>query len=49
MPERNSAIVKAHATGSYSQKEIASAFDIYYATVSRIVKVKASLLAQDNA
>jgi len=49
MPERNSAIVKTRATGSYSQKEIVSAFDIYYATVSRIVKVKVSLLTHDNA
>ncbi len=40
MPERNSAIAQAYATGRYSQKEIADAFDIHYATVSRIVKVK---------
>ena len=38
MPERNTAIVKAYATGRYSQKQIAQAFDIHYATVSRIVK-----------
>ena len=28
---------------SYSQKEIASAFEIHYASVSRIVKVKTDL------
>ena len=43
MPDRNSAIVKAYASGRYSQKEIASAFEIHYATVSRIVKTKPSL------
>ena len=43
MPDRNSAISTAYATGRYSQKEIASAFDIHYATVSRIVKVKTDL------
>jgi putative transposase len=40
MADRNSAIVKAYASGRCSQKEIASAFDVHYATVSRIVKVK---------
>ena len=43
MPDRNSAISKAYASGRYSQKEIASAFEIHYATVSRIVKVKTDL------
>jgi REP element-mobilizing transposase RayT len=43
MPDRNSAILKAYASGRYSQKEIASAFDVHYATVSRIVKVKPCL------
>ena len=38
MPNRNTAIAKAYATGRYSQKEIAIAFDIHYATVGRIVK-----------
>ena len=38
MPARNPAIVQAYATGCYSMKEIARAFDIHYATVSRIVK-----------
>ena len=38
MPERDPAIVQAYATGCYSMKEIAQAFDIQYATVSRIVK-----------
>jgi putative transposase len=40
MPDRNIAIAEAYATGRYSQKEIAVAFDIHYATVSRIVKTK---------
>ena len=40
MPDRNSAISKAYASGRYSQKEIAQVFGIHYATVSRIVKVK---------
>ena len=43
MPDRNIAISKAYASGRYSQKEIASAFEIHYATVSRIVKVKTDL------
>ena len=43
MPDRNSAITKAYASGRYSQKEIARAFAIHYATVSRIVKVKTNL------
>ena len=38
MPARNPAIVQAYATGCYSMKEIAQAFNIHYATVSRIVK-----------
>ena len=38
MPACNPAIVQAHATGCYSMKEIAQAFTIHYATVSRIVK-----------
>jgi len=44
MPARNNGIVQVYATGRYSQKEIATAFGIHYATVSRIVKVKAPLL-----
>ena len=43
MPDRNSAISKAYASGRYRQKEIATAFKIHYATVSRIVKAKPSL------
>ena len=38
MPARNPAIVQAYATDCYSMKEIAQAFDIHYATVSRVVK-----------
>jgi putative transposase len=37
-PQRNSAIAQAHATGCYSLKQIAKAFDLHYATISRIVK-----------
>ena len=47
MPDRNSAVTKAYATGRYSQKEIAEAFDIHYATVSRIVKTKVLSPAHD--
>ena len=49
MPDRNRAIVKAYATGKYSQKEIASAFDLHYASVSRIVKATHPLPAHDNS
>ena len=38
MPERNTAIVRGYATGCYTLKEVALAFEIHYATVSRIVK-----------
>ena len=38
MTDRNTAIAQAYATSCYSMKEIAQAFDIHYATVSRIVK-----------
>ncbi|NMM05800.1 transposase [Polaromonas sp.] len=38
MPARNPAIVQAYATGCYSMKEIARAFNIHYATVSRVLK-----------
>ena len=38
MPARNPDIVQAYATGCYSMKEIAQAFDIHYATVSRALK-----------
>jgi DNA invertase Pin-like site-specific DNA recombinase len=37
MPERNPAIAQAYATGCYSMKEIVGAFDVHYATVSRIL------------
>ena len=40
MPQRNMAIVQACATGCYSMTEIAQAFEIHYATVSRIVKME---------
>ena len=38
MRDRNSAISQAFATGCCSMKEIAQAFEIHYATVSRIIK-----------
>lgn len=38
MPQRDSAIVQAYATGRYSMKQIAQAFDVHYATVSRVLK-----------
>ena len=47
MPMRNDAIMQAYATGRYSQKEIAIAFGLHYASVSRIIKSKNSLLAHD--
>jgi transposase len=47
MPDRNSAITEAYATGRYSQKEIAQAFNLHYATVSRIVKPKVLIPAHD--
>ena len=36
--DRNAAIAQAYATGRYSMKEIAQAFGVHYATVSRVVK-----------
>ncbi|BDT69067.1 hypothetical protein os1_32550 [Comamonadaceae bacterium OS-1] len=36
--ERNSAMAQAYATGCYSLKEIATAFGVHYATVSRAVR-----------
>ena len=47
MPERNTAIVQAWATGCYTMKEIAHAFEIHYATVTRIVEVGASRVLHD--
>ena len=44
---RTDAIMQAYATGRYSQKEIAIAFGLHYASVSRIVKVKNFLLVYD--
>ena len=41
MPDRNSAIAKAYATGRYSQKDIADAFGLHYASVSRMAKAAA--------
>ena len=38
LPARYPAIVQAYATGCYSMKEIAQAFNIHYATVTQIVK-----------
>ena len=38
MPQRNPAIEQAYATGRYSMKQIAQAFGVHYATVSRVLK-----------
>ena len=40
MPQRNPAIEQAYATGRYSMKQIAQAFGVHYATVSRVLKKK---------
>jgi hypothetical protein len=37
IPQRNSAIAHAQATGCYSLQQIAQASDLHYATISRIV------------
>ena len=47
-PDRNYAIVKACSKGRCSRKEIADAFGIQYATVSRIVKTNALLPAMNK-
>jgi hypothetical protein len=39
MPNHNIAIVQAFVTGCYGMTEIVQAFEIHYATVSRIVKM----------
>lgn len=44
MADRNSAVQQAYATGCYSMKQIALAFDVHYATVSRVVKKVAELI-----
>lgn len=38
LPERNSAMVQAYATGCYSLKDIGQAFGVHYCTVSRAVR-----------
>jgi len=38
LPERNSAMAQAYATGCYSLKDIGQAFGLHYATVSRLVR-----------
>lgn len=35
--DRNTAMAQACATGRYSMKQIAQAFDLHYATVSRVL------------
>ena len=42
LPERNSAMAQAYATGCYSLKEIAQTFGLNYATVSRAVRAAES-------
>ncbi len=39
-PDRNTAIVQAHATGAYSYQQIADHFDIHFTTVGRLVRAK---------
>lgn len=38
MPDRNQAMARAYATGCYTLKQIAEAFGVHYATVSRAVR-----------
>ncbi len=38
LPDRDAAIAQAYASGVYSLKEIADAFGLHYATISRIVR-----------
>lgn len=38
--DQKAAMMQAYATGCYSMKEIASAFNAYYATVSRVINKK---------
>jgi REP element-mobilizing transposase RayT len=40
MTNQKAAMVQAHATGCYSMKEIALAFNVHYATVSRAINKK---------
>ena len=40
--------VNAYFAGRYSQKEIAQALDVHYATVSRIVKTKTDVPDYDR-
>ena len=42
LPERNSAMAQAYATGCYSLKEIGHTFGLHYATVSRAVRAAES-------
>ena len=37
-PDRNAAIVHAHASGTYSYQQIAEHFGIHFTTVGRIVR-----------
>ena len=42
LPERDSAMAQAYATGCYSLKEIAQTFGLHYATVSQAVRAAES-------
>ena len=44
MPQRNPAIEQAYATGGYSMKQIAQAFGVHYAIVSRAPLPKTALV-----
>ena len=37
-PDRNAAIVAAHATGGYSYRQIADYFGVHFTTAGRIVR-----------
>jgi DNA-directed RNA polymerase specialized sigma24 family protein len=37
-PDRNTAIVKAHATGAYSYQQIAEHFGLHFTTVGKVVR-----------
>jgi REP element-mobilizing transposase RayT len=48
LPERNTAMAQAYATGCYSLKEIAQTFGLHYATVSRAVRAAESTAGNCN-
>ena len=44
LPERNTAIAQAFASGAYTQQQIAQSFGLHYASVSRIVRKQEKML-----